>query len=139
VALKLQPNGLMAWILLPACLLTLIEATSASAVTPTEADTAFRSLNQVYWDATIKFFRKQETGEKKADFWLEAQLWDTVMDQYDRTRSETVKEQLNDVYDGFMAQYPASAFNLSASPTQTPTLISTATPAPTTVFLAWAR
>ena len=104
------PSQMMPYIqlrtLLAACLLTSVLATSARALTPAEADTAFRSLNQVYWDAATKFFRKEETGATKADFWLEAQLWDTVMDQYDRTHSETVKQQVNDLYDGFMARYP---------------------------------
>ncbi len=92
--------------LLAACLVFSIVATSAHAVTPQEADAAFKALNQVYWDAGSKFFHKEEKGEKKADFWLEAQLWDTVMDQFDRTHSDTVKKQINDVYDGFIAQYP---------------------------------
>jgi predicted alpha-1,6-mannanase (GH76 family) len=104
--MKLEPKGLPIWILAATGCITLLEAAPAKAVTPGEADIAFNSLNQVYWDAGTKFFRKEETGEKKADFWLEAQLWDTVMDQYDRTRSETIKHQINDLYDGFMVQYP---------------------------------
>jgi predicted alpha-1,6-mannanase (GH76 family) len=81
-------------------------AISARAVSPAEADMAFNALNQVYWDAGSKFFHKEETGATNAEFWLEAQLWDTVMDQYERTHSEAVKKQINDVYDGFVAQYP---------------------------------
>jgi len=77
-----------------------------SAVSPAEADAAFDALNRIYWDAKAKFFRKEETGDKLADFWLEAQLWDTVMDQFERTGSESVKQQINDLYDGFIAQHP---------------------------------
>lgn len=83
-----------------------ILALPARAVSPAEADLAFKALNQVYWDAGSKFFRREETGVTNAEFWLEAQLWDTVMDQYERTHSETVKKQVNDVYDGFTAKYP---------------------------------
>jgi predicted alpha-1,6-mannanase (GH76 family) len=93
-----------------AALMTVLAALAAvpcaRGVTPAEADKAYNSLNQVYWDADSKFFRKEESGNKKTDFWLEAQLWDTVMDQYDRTHSEIVKKQVNDLYDGFNAQYP---------------------------------
>lgn len=80
--------------LLGACLIASPVAISAIAVTPAEAGAAFIALNQVYWDAGTKSFRKEEDGAKKADFWLEAQLWDTVMDQYARTRSDSVKNQI---------------------------------------------
>ena len=79
---------------------------SAHAVTAAEADTVFNSLNKVYWDQSAKYFRKEEQGTKKADFWFSAQLWDTVMDQYDRTGSAEVKRQINDLYDGFIRQNP---------------------------------
>ncbi len=80
--------------------------TPVRAVTPEEADAAFNALNKVYWDPDTKFFRKEEQGTKKADFWFSAQLWDTVMDQYDRTGSADVKRQINEVYDGFIKEYP---------------------------------
>jgi predicted alpha-1,6-mannanase (GH76 family) len=79
--------------------------TPIRAVTPAEADLAYNALNKVYWDAGNRFFHKEESGPKMADFWLEAQLWDTIMDQYDRTHSETVRQQINDLYDGFIARY----------------------------------
>jgi predicted alpha-1,6-mannanase (GH76 family) len=104
--MMIDNHGSPARILLAACLISSVAATSARAVTPAEADAAFSALNKVYWDAGTRFFHKEEDGETQADFWLEAQLWDTVMDQYDRTRSESVKQQINDLYDGFMAQYP---------------------------------
>jgi len=92
--------------LLAASVSPLLPATSAKAVTAAEADLAFASLNKVYWDATTKFFKKEETGTGKADFWLEAQLWDTVMDQYDRSGNAEAKNQIGDVYDGFIKEYP---------------------------------
>lgn len=76
------------------------------AITPAEADLAFAALNQVYWNPDARFFRKEENGSKWADFWLEAQLWDTVMDQFDRTHSDAVKRQIGEVYDGFIEQHP---------------------------------
>ncbi|HET6247875.1 MAG TPA: glycoside hydrolase family 76 protein [Tepidisphaeraceae bacterium] len=84
----------------------LVMAAGAQAVTPAEADMAFNALNKTYWDGDAKFFRKEEQGSAKADFWFAAQLWDTVMDQYDRTHSPEVKRQIDEVYDGFVAKYP---------------------------------
>ena len=98
--------GWIALLFLAAGLGSLLLDTSAQAVTPAEADAAFNSLNKVYWDPGAKSFRKDEEGSKKADFWFAAQLWDTVMDQYDRTGSAEVKRQINEVYDGFIKQYP---------------------------------
>ena len=45
-------------------------------------------------------------GSKKADFWFAAQLWDTVMDQYERTGGADVRRQIDAVYDGFVRQHP---------------------------------
>jgi predicted alpha-1,6-mannanase (GH76 family) len=87
------------------------------AVTPAEADAAFAALNKTYWDQDIKFFRKEEhapgqPGAEKADFWFAAQIWDTVMDQYDRAPGADVKRQINDVYDGFVKVYPDWTTNM---------------------------
>ena len=102
----LKNAGWAALLFLAAGLGSLLLAIPAQAVTPAEADTAFSSLNKVYWDPAAKFFRKEEQGSKKADFWFSAQLWDTVMDQYDRTGSADVKRQINELYDGFIKEYP---------------------------------
>jgi predicted alpha-1,6-mannanase (GH76 family) len=83
-----------------------LPAMSAYAVTPAEADAAFAALNRVYWDPAAKFFRRDEHGSRKADFWFAAQLWDTVMDQYDRTHSAEARRQIDDLYDGFIKEYP---------------------------------
>ncbi|TWT78905.1 Glycosyl hydrolase family 76 [Planctomycetes bacterium CA13] len=93
-------------ILLAMVVSSFLFASPARAVTPAEADAAFGALNQVYWDSSSKFFHKDEQGKENADFWFSAQLWDTVMDQYDRTGREEVKQQIHDVYDGFIGKYP---------------------------------
>lgn len=104
--MKHNSSGLFALIFLLVYSATTLVSLNAIAVSPAEADAAFDALNKKYWDAESRFYRKDEGGSKKQDFWLEAQLWDTVMDQYDRTGSEAVKKQVNDVYDGFMVKYP---------------------------------
>jgi predicted alpha-1,6-mannanase (GH76 family) len=93
-------------VFLAAALGSLLLAAPARAVTLAEADTAFSALNKVYWDPASKFFRKEEQGSTKADFWFSAQLWETVMDQYDRTGSADVKRQIDELYDGFIAEHP---------------------------------
>jgi len=103
----IQENaGWTAVLLFAAALGSLLPTTSVQAVTPAEADAAFKSLIKVYWDPAARFFRKDEAGSRKADFWFAAQLWDTVMDQYDRTGSAEVKGQINEIYDGFIKRYP---------------------------------
>jgi len=84
----------------------LLSAIPAQAVTPEQADAAFNSLNDVFWDPAAKCFRRDEQGARKADFWFSAQLWDTVMDQYERTRSPEARRQIDELYDGFIKQYP---------------------------------
>jgi hypothetical protein len=93
-------------VFLTAGLAMLLFSSAAQAVTSSEADFAFDALNKAYWDPAAKFFRKDDQGTKKADFWFEAQLWDTVMDQYDRTHGPAVRQQIDDVYDGFVQKYP---------------------------------
>jgi predicted alpha-1,6-mannanase (GH76 family) len=90
----------------------LLFGASASGVTPADADAALAAMNKVYWDPGIKFFKKEEHGPEKADFWFEAQIWDTVMDQYDRTGDAAVKRQINDIYDGFVKVYPDWTTNM---------------------------
>ncbi len=43
---------------------------------------------------------------------VRAQIWDTVMDQYDRSPSAELKRQINDVYDGFVKVYPDWTTNM---------------------------
>ncbi len=98
--------GWAATLLIAAVHLLLLPAGPARAVTLADADAAFNALNKAYWDPAAKYFRKEEHGTVKADFWFSAQLWDTVMDQYDRTHSPAVKQQIDDVYDGFVRENP---------------------------------
>jgi predicted alpha-1,6-mannanase (GH76 family) len=81
-------------------------ATRCFAVTPEEADAAFDAFNKTFWDAKEKVVRKDLRGETKADFWFTAQIWDVVMDQYDRTGDPQVKQQIDDLYDGFVRDNP---------------------------------
>ena len=92
--------------LLPLLLALASLATPVSAVTPKQAEIAFESFNRAYWDPQAKVFRKEFRGQQKADFWFTAQIWDVVMDEYDRTSDPKVKQQIDDIYDGFIRDNP---------------------------------
>lgn len=85
---------------------TLLPLARAQAVTPAEAEQAFGALVKTYWDPATQLFRKEERGSQKADFWFAAQLWDTVMDELDRTGSPATRRLLDEVYDGFVKAHP---------------------------------
>ncbi|GHF43365.1 putative alpha-1,6-mannanase (GH76 family) [Deinococcus metalli] len=93
--------------------------------TAANADTAMSSFVNVYWNPTKKYFYTNSDrqihshnpgpeGGLYTDYWWEAQLWETVMDAYERTGSATYRQMITDVYDGFFAAYPNwsdNAFN----------------------------
>ncbi|THF71557.1 carbohydrate-binding protein [Deinococcus sp. Arct2-2] len=93
--------------------------------TTANADAAMSAFVNVFWNPTKKYFytnsdRQIHThnpgpdGGLYTDYWWEAQLWETVMDAYERTGSTTYRQMIADVYDGFFATYPNwsdNAFN----------------------------
>jgi len=93
------------------------------AFTQTNANTAVEDFIDTYWDSSMNYFYRfsdhqihgyagdenfsyQPGSGLYTDFWWEAQLWETVMDIYERTGSSTHLQMIADVYDGFFAQYP---------------------------------
>ena len=77
---------------------------AAAPVTPEMADKAIQDFNKVYWNATGKYFYKYDNKTGVLDFWLSAHAWETVMDAYVRTGKAEYKQQIKDVYDGFIAR-----------------------------------
>jgi Predicted glycosyl hydrolase len=123
---------LAAAVLLPAALI--LPATPAHAATataavpaagastlhtrPADADAALNAFIRVFWDPKKKYFFTNsdrrihpehaygpENG-RYTDFWWEAQLWELVMDAYQRTRRPEYRRMIDDVYAGFVACYP---------------------------------
>jgi predicted alpha-1,6-mannanase (GH76 family) len=84
-----------------------LSAGPARAVTTQQADEAFQAFNKVYWNASGKYFYKRDgtTNRGTLDFWLSAHAWETVMDAYVRTGKAEYKQQIKDVYDGFIKQH----------------------------------
>ncbi|WP_052088188.1 glycoside hydrolase family 76 protein [Paenibacillus wynnii] len=113
------------------CLLSLSLLTPSlnqktEAFTSSNADTAMSSFVNVFYDAPAKYFYVNSdhqihsehahgpNGGLYTDFWWEAQLWETVMDAYERTGSATYLTMIHDIYTGFNAKYPdmtANTFN----------------------------
>ncbi len=91
---------------------------SATAHTSDQADEAFDSYVDVFWDDDVNYFFTNSDheidpdhahgpeGGLYTDYWWEAQLWEMVMDNYERTGSSESRELIDDVYDGFEAAYP---------------------------------
>ena len=86
--------------------------------TSADADTAMAAFLDRFWDPAKKYFYtysdrqihpEHAVGPEDGlytDFWWEAQLWDVVMDAYERTRGSAYRKLIDDVYDGFAACYP---------------------------------
>lgn len=97
----------------------------AQAATSTDADDAMSAFIDAFWDPDAKYFYTNSDQQIHAehahgpenglytDFWWEAQLWETVMDAYERTSSATYRDMIDDVYDGFVAYYPTFANNFN--------------------------
>ncbi|WP_308637564.1 glycoside hydrolase family 76 protein [Paenibacillus silvisoli] len=89
----------------------------ASAFTSANADTAMNGFVNTFYDTSAKYFYTNSdhvihsahahgpNGGLYTDFWWEAQLWETVMDAYERTGSSTYRTMIDDIYTGFNAKY----------------------------------
>jgi len=99
----------------------LLSSALSAAPPPTRPDpeAAMQSFLKTYWDPergyflawnpSVGFARPEGAGPQNgryADFWWEAQLWDLVMDSYQRSPTPQYRKLIDDVYDGFVKQYP---------------------------------
>ena len=92
------------WIYLGLAIAAAHMCAEAQGVTSEQADAAIASFNKVYWNASGKYFYKNDNKTGVLDFWLSAHAWETVMDAYVRTGRADHKQQIKDVYDGFIAR-----------------------------------
>jgi len=98
-----------------------LSAPSPPAPPPTRPDpeAAMQSFLKTYWDPergyflawnpSVGFARPEGAGPQNgryADFWWEAQLWDLTMDAYQRDPNPQYRKLIDQVYDGFVKQYP---------------------------------
>lgn len=85
-------------------------ATSSSAYESTDADVAMKAFNEHFWDPQAKYFWENTNhGDAYQGFWVEAELWELVMDAYLHTSDPQLKMQLrtqiDDIFDGTVAKY----------------------------------
>ncbi len=90
----------------------------AAAFTADQATEAFEDFLDVYWDDSADYFFTYSDhqihpehahgpqGGLYTDYWWEAQLWEMVMDRYERTGDAQSRALIDDVFAGFQAQYP---------------------------------
>jgi predicted alpha-1,6-mannanase (GH76 family) len=84
-----------------------------------DPEVAMQDFLRAYWDADKGYFLAWNRlapftrpsgagpeGGKYSDFWWEAQLWDLVLDAYERNPSEQYRQLIDEVYDGFVEVYP---------------------------------
>ncbi len=97
---------------------------TAQAFTASDADDAMNALINVYWDSNKQYFYTNSDQQIHThahgpenglytDFWWEAQMWETVMDAYERTSSSQYEQMIHDVYDGFVSYYPNFSNNFN--------------------------
>ncbi|MCM3631245.1 carbohydrate-binding protein [Paenibacillus glycanilyticus] len=81
----------------------------AHAFEAADAKTAIEAYNNVFWDASAKYFWKTSNHDGYQDFWVEAELWELVMDAYleatDPVLKAKLRTQIDDVFDGAVAKY----------------------------------
>jgi len=98
--------------------IALVPAAPAAALTADQATEAFDAFVEAYWDPDADYFFTYSDhrvhpehahgpqGGLYTDYWWEAQLWEMVMDRYERTGDPEARAMIDDVYDGFRAAYP---------------------------------
>ena len=85
----------------------LVLSSWAAAVPDQPAKDAMDTLNRVYWDGTQQYFRRTPGPDgKRLDFWMTAHVWECVMDATERHGDAAYKQQIGQVYDGFLEAHP---------------------------------
>lgn len=85
----------------------LVLSSWVAAVPVQQAKDAMDALNRAYWDQTQQYFRRTPgTDGKRLDFWMTAHVWECVMDAYERHGDAAYKQQIGQVYDGFLKAHP---------------------------------
>ncbi|MFD0693360.1 carbohydrate-binding protein [Paenibacillus sp. GCM10027628] len=85
-------------------------STKAYALPSSNADTAIEAFNAKFWDSNAKYYwTNSNHGGEYQGFWVEAELWEMVMDAYVHTSNAALKAklrtQIDDIFDGTVAKY----------------------------------
>lgn len=67
---------------------------------------AMQAFNDEYWDKDAKYFWADSSkGTSYQGFWVEAELWEMVMDVYQSTKDPKYLAQIDEIYDGTVKKY----------------------------------
>jgi hypothetical protein len=92
-----------------AVLLQVYGEPDAQAQTTTDADTAFDAFNSEFYAYNSGLPYYMDSGEEsvsgKVPFWEAAELFELIIDNFDRTQSIASKHMIYDFYDGFVSAY----------------------------------
>ncbi|MDU5963630.1 MAG: glycoside hydrolase family 76 protein [Actinomyces sp.] len=92
--------------------------TQAAPAIPDKATKMWNAFIDKYWDPEAQYFytysdRHVHAGHHAGprnglytDYWWEAQLWNTVMDRYERVGDDQSRQMIDQVFDGWRAFYP---------------------------------
>ncbi|SEO02357.1 Predicted alpha-1,6-mannanase, GH76 family [bacterium A37T11] len=76
------------------------------------ADSSTNSFVSVYWNANKHHFNNDNFGTIVSnDYWPEAHGLDVLVDAYQRTKDDTFKQRIYDLYDGVKAKNGGSFYN----------------------------
>ncbi|MDR9852356.1 carbohydrate-binding protein [Paenibacillus sp. VCA1] len=82
---------------------------TAHAFQASDGDKAMKAFNAAFWDPAAKQFWGDTNRKTYQGFWVEAELWEMVMDAYQHTSDPDLKKQLraqiDDIFDGTVAKY----------------------------------
>ena len=93
------------------------DSSNVHAFTAANAETAMEDFLNVFYDPVKKYFytnsdrqiHEHAAGPENGlytDYWWEAQIWQTIMDAYERTNDPKYLNLIHDIYDGFNSAYP---------------------------------
>ncbi|WP_036717936.1 carbohydrate-binding protein [Paenibacillus harenae] len=86
-----------------------IGAERTQAFAASDADTAIKAFNEMFWDPAAKTFWSNSNRNGHQGFWVEAELWEMVMDAYVHTSDPELKAslrtQIDDIFDGAVAMH----------------------------------
>lgn len=82
---------------------------AAYAFQASDGDAAIKAFNAAFWDPSANMFWGNTNRKDHQGFWVEAELWEMVMDAYQHTSDPGLKAQLraqiDDIFDGTVAKY----------------------------------
>ncbi|MBC8081512.1 MAG: hypothetical protein H7X86_14290, partial [Gorillibacterium sp.] len=77
----------------------------ASAFTTSDADAAMTAFNNKFYNTSSHWFYFNTDRNSDQNFWVEAHLWNLVMDAYQRTNNSSYLTQMTDMYNALVSRH----------------------------------